>query len=226
MVRADLFMRTFLVKGQQFGTAFELEVDGENYLFTASHLFDTDDPCPELWAKFERSFVLTGAELVGFARGIDIAVFKSPPIFGRRKLDDIPVGIASLAHGCELFFLGFPYKDWVSAGGILADMPMAFVKKGSLSAIDLSGPRCLFVDAINNEGFSGGPLFAVGKSPLKPRLVGVVSKFRIEYELLQDRDGNQLDNRRLPYNTGMLLAYDIMHGINMIRRKAGAVTPG
>lgn len=76
-------------------------------------------------------------------------------------------------------------------------------------------------DAINNEGFSGGPLFfyPLGK-PTELRVAGVVSKFRVEHEAALDEHGNAT-TMTVPYNTGFLVAYGIKHALDLIQETTG-----
>lgn len=78
----------------------------------------------------------------------------------------------------------------------------------------------LYVDAINNEGFSGGPLYFFRNGDLNdPRIAGVVSKFKIEREVVLDAEG-QSTGMSVPYNTGFLVAYDIQQALNLILQRA------
>ncbi|MEB2026433.1 hypothetical protein VDR74_16140, partial [Xanthomonas campestris pv. campestris] len=72
------------------------------------------------------------------------------------------------------------------------------------------------VNAINNEGFSGGPLFfyPAGK-PEEVRVAGVVSKFRVEYENVIDENGEPT-GMTVPYNTGFLIAYGSKYILSII----------
>jgi hypothetical protein len=86
----------------------------------------------------------------------------------------------------------------------------------------LGHPQVLSVDAINNEGFSGGPLsYFLNGNTDDPRIAGVVSNYRIEHEAVIDGDGNAT-KMTVPYNTGFLVAHDIKHALELIKRPSGA----
>lgn len=127
------------------------------------------------------------------------------------------MGEITLGH--EVYFLGFPYKMWGDVGKFMGGLPCPFAKKGMLSSLSLGKPQVLYVDAINNEGFSGGPLFfyPMGR-PNELRIAGVVSKFRVEEEPVLAADGSPT-GMRVQYNTGFLVAYSINHVLEIIRAK-------
>jgi hypothetical protein len=130
--------------------------------------------------------------------------------------------IAGLVLGQDVYFLGFPYKMWCNVGNLLGGAPCAYVKKGTVSAYQLHDPQVMHIDAINNEGFSGGPLFFYShENTQEVRIAGVVSKFRIEYEQVIDAQGEPTA-MTVPYNTGFLVAYGAKHILSIIE----AAKPG
>ena len=65
--------------------------------------------------------------------------------------------------GDRSIFVGFPYKMDINLDkNLTGGRPTPFMKKGIISAMDFSQDASLmYIDAINNEGFSGGPLVFV-----------------------------------------------------------------
>jgi hypothetical protein len=119
--------------------------------------------------------------------------------------------------GQDVFFIGFPYKMWVDYGPNVGGQAGAFLKKGTLSACMPGPPKALYVDAINNEGFSGAPLYYFRNGNIQdPYIAGVVSKYKIEHEYVLDESGEVTD-MKVAYNTGFLIAYDIAHAIELAR---------
>ena len=103
----------------------------------------------------------------------------------------------------------------------MGGLPCPFAKKGTLSSFSVAKPQVMYVDAINNEGFSGGPLFFYPTgNPRELRIAAVVSKFRVEHETVLDEEGNQT-RMTVPYNTGFLVAYSINHVLEIIRPPSG-----
>lgn len=222
MVPTNVLYRTFFIRAAQYGTAFVLEVDGEQYLITAKHLLDETSDQFELQILYDKKWLRGNAKVVGRGRGeIDIAVLQVASRLTAPGFDVTP-SIGHLMLGQDVYFLGFPFKMWADFGELMAGLPGPFVKKGTLSSITFGHPQVLFVDAINNEGFSGGPLyFFLNGNTNEPRIAGVVSKYRIEHEAVIDGDGNAT-KMTVPYNTGFLVAYDIKHALELIKRPSGA----
>jgi hypothetical protein len=100
----------------------------------------------------------------------------------------------------------------------MAGRPCPFIKKGTLSSAFNSGDGVhrLYVDAINNEGFSGGPLVFAGHGTNDFRVAGVVSRFKTEHEPVLDQNGEKT-GMTVEYNTGFLIAYDIDYVVGLIR---------
>jgi len=221
MILMKILHRTFFIKGVQYGSAFTIDVDSIQYLVTAKHLLDTSKRQFELLIFRDNMWVSTPVTVVGHGNGeIDISVLRAdseltPPGF------DVALSVGDLALGQDIYFLGFPYKMWADGGSLMDGHPLPFAKKGALSSMSLGNPKVLYIDAINNEGFSGGPLFfyPYGK-PNELRIAGIVSKFRIEYEVILDEHGDPT-KMTVPYNTGFLVAYGISHALQIIRPRSG-----
>ncbi len=216
-------MRTFFIQAESYGTGFEIVLDGIHYLITAAHLLG-DSADPEIKYRLEDSgWKVLGTKFIGRSPAADIAVFEiTDPGFTWRKFEPVSLGSAGLTVGQDMFFAGFPYKGFVSAGGLLKKMPLAFVKKGYLSAME-TNPRVLYIDAINNEGFSGGPVFAYDEGKLqKLRIAAVVAGFQIQYEPVVDEQGELAGGLRVAYNTGFMKAYNIDYAVKLIRHATGS----
>ena len=217
MILTNILYRTFFIRSAEYGTAFTLDVDGSQYLITARHLLPANDPRIDLQIFHDKRWLHGSATVVGRGKGeIDIAVLRvdsrlTPPGF------DVTPSIGELALGQDMYFLGFPYKMWGDIGQFMAGLPCPFAKKGTLSLLNIDTPQVLYVDAISNEGFSGGPLFFYPMAkPTELRVAGVVSKFRVEHERVLDEHGNPTA-MSVQYNTGFLLAYGIKHALEIIK---------
>lgn len=216
MVPSNILFRTFFVKAEQYGTAFTLEIGGEEFLVTARHLLDESKADTQIQIFHSERWHTLPARVVGHGKGeIDISVLKLQQRLSRAELAVNPT-IAGLALGQDVYFLGFPYKLWSNVGDLLGGMPCAYAKKGTVSAYQMHDPQVMHIDAINNEGFSGGPLFFYShQNPEELRVAGVVSKFRIEHEHVLDASGEQTP-MTVPYNTGFLVAYGSKHILGII----------
>jgi len=222
MVLSDAYFRTFFIKGLQYGTAFVIRIDDLEYLVTARHLVDTSTPkfnfkvfAHDAWSEVE-------AMAVGHGVGeVDISLYECPPSLGSTEFTLVPAE-GTFALGQDMFFLGFPYMMWGNLRAFLDGRPCAFVKRGTLSFFDAYGQRTLFIDAINNEGFSGGPLlFYPPDNPGQMFVAGVVSKFKVEHEAVLDEHG-EVTAMQVPYNTGFMVAYGMANVVNIIHRARGA----
>lgn len=218
MILSNILYRTFFIKAAQYGTAFTIEVNGSEYLVTARHLLDEGASEFELKIFHNTNWVSSPAQVVNHANGeIDISVLRLPTRLTHKEMVVTP-SMADLALGQDVFFLGFPYKMWSSVGSLMEGRPCPFAKKGTVSSLGTEIPQVLYIDAINNEGFSGGPLFfyPLGR-PNELRIAGIVSKFRVDTEPVVDRDGNST-GLSVSYNTGFLVAYSINHALELIFR--------
>lgn len=216
MVLTNIVYRTFFIRAVEYGTAFAVDVHGAQYFVTAKHLVDPTKHTHPFSLFHNQRWMEVSAELVGHGSGeVDISVYQVGHRLARESLTVTP-SMGDLMLGQDVFFLGFPYKMWGNVGQFLNGLPCPYVKKGVLSLLSTDLPRTLYVDAINNEGFSGGPLYFFPHSnPTELRIAGVVSKFRTEHEVVLDKDGEPTQ-MTVPYNTGFLVAYGIQHAIEII----------
>lgn len=217
MILTNILYRTFFIKSLEYGTAFTLEVSGREYLITAKHLLPPEANEVELQLYRDQKWGTLPAKVIGRGKGeVDIAVLETSIRLTSSEFS-VTATTAEMTLGHDVYFLGFPYKMWGDIGSFMGGLPCPFAKKGTLSLLGTGSPQVLYVDAINNEGFSGGPLFFYpqGKS-LDLRIAAVVSKFKIEYESVLDENG-ELTKMLVPYNTGFLVAYGIKHAVELIK---------
>jgi S1-C subfamily serine protease len=220
VITTNLLFRTLFISAIEYGTAFAIEVDGVQYLVTARHLLDTSAKSLELKYYYNDTWQAVSVDVVGHGHGeIDISVLRA-----RAKITaaeyDVVLSMAGTTLGQDVYFLGFPYKMWGEVGPLMGGFPMPFAKKGTISSFQLGALQVLHIDAINNEGFSGGPIFFTPPGRhASPQVIGVVSKFRIEHEHIIDGDGRTTD-MYVPYNTGFLVGYGIRHALDIINASA------
>jgi Trypsin-like peptidase domain len=218
MLPTNIFYRTFFIHAAQYGTAFTLDVDGSEFLITAAHLLESASERQVIQIMRNGQWSRIECELKGAGRGeLDVAVLRLPT-----RLTDPEFTVEPTFGNChvgqDMFFLGFPYKMSVDYGPIAGGQPGAFLKKGSLSAVHPGPPRALYIDALNNEGFSGGPLYFFPNGDIRsPCIAGIVAKYKTEHESVLDASG-QTTEMKVAYNTGFLVAYDIAHALELARR--------
>lgn len=203
------------MRGERYGTAFSLDVDGRQYLISARHVVgDLADSTLKL--HINKHWIDVPTTVVGVGRGeIDITVLA--PL--KRLSEDIELEPSlALMLGQDVYFAGYPLKMHANAGELMYGRPLPFVKKGTLSAgWDPDDPvKRLYVDAINNEGFSGAPLVFQEHATGKLKVAAVVSKYKTEDEPVIGKDGEET-GMTVKYNTGFLIAYSIKHALDLIK---------
>jgi hypothetical protein len=222
MILSNILYRTLFIKSSDYGTAFTIPVGTKEYLVTAKHLVDVVDGKVTLQIFKDKAWHEFTLCVVGCGKNeVDIGVMEFADVPDGREPNVRPM-MDGVAIGQDVYFTGFPYKMHVDIENLMGGLPLSFAKKGMLSAMSArqGEVHTLYVDAISNEGFSGGPLFfyhAVGKELPELRIAGVVSKFRTEYETVLDDKGEPTD-MTVAYNTGFLIAYGIQHALDLIER--------
>ena len=195
MVPMNIVRRTLFIKGKLYGTAFTLDVNNLQYLITAKHLLCNVGDRQELQIYRNNTWTSESASIVGRGLGeIDIAVLR---LEARLPHDEFVVtpSFAELELGQDVYFLGFPFKMSMDYGDLMGGYPGPFVKKGNFSAVSFGDPKMFYIDAINNEGFSGGPLYFIPRGrPNEVHIAGVVSKYRTEPEPVLDDQGKMTND--------------------------------
>jgi hypothetical protein len=224
MIPSQILLSTLFIKAEQYGTAFLIKVVDSEYLFTARHLLDESKNTFEINLFFNNIWISVPVEVVGHGKGeIDISVLRPlTPLRPTPRESHVTLSIGGIFLGQDVYFLGFPYKMWSDVGALMGGLPCPLLKKGTLSTLGNGDPQILYVDAINNEGFSGGPLlfYPIGKRQ-ELHIAGVVSKFRVEREPVLDSEGNE-NGMYVHYNTGFLVAYGIKHALDLIPSQSSA----
>lgn len=221
MVTFNILNRTLFIHAEAYGSAFVIDVDNSEYIVTAKHLLPNDRQLTSIQIRRNCAWTTYDVKEIGRAPGeIDIAVLK---IDVRLVVEyfPAPTDMAGLVLGQDVHFVGFPYKLEGDVGMLLDGRPLGYVKKGTVSLCDSPQHPALVLNAINNEGFSGGPVvFApVGAPPNDLRIAAVVSKYRTEMEQVLSVNG-EATGEVVCYNTGFLYAYNIRHAVELILRQS------
>lgn len=193
--------------GQQ-GTAFTLEIGGEQYLVTADHLVpDRPEVTVQLRIR-SRGGELTLKKLPILRHEADVAVFKlEMPITATLPC---PPTADRMVMGQDAYFLGYPHGLSFHAFG--KDDNIALVKKAVVSGMlrDEDGFRLILLDGFNNPGFSGGPVvLRPGESGNQLNVVAVIGGFIPE-------DVPQPEGWSVQANSGIITATDIDHVLEVI----------
>ena len=128
----------------------------------------------------------------------------------------LPATTTGMAWSQDVYFLGYPYNLFADIGETNRNFPMPFVKKAIVSASSKSEEEIhrLFLDGHNNPGFSGGPVVWTEPDILDYSVAGVISGFQSVDEPVYD--GTAPTALAYRYNTGIIIAYDIKHAIELI----------
>ena len=218
MITSNVFSRLFFIKDHDYGSSFTIDYENRQYLITAKHIVPAAPKNGILQLYHEKEWKNLKVELVGLGDDeIDITVLApnvrlSPALKLEATADKIIIGQ-------DVFFLGFPYKMWTEVGDINRNLPFPYIKKGILSSSfnDEDGIQRFFIDAINNPGFSGGPIVFSAPNKIEFKVAAVVSKFKIDFEEILTKDGEKTEFQ-CAYNTGFLIGYGIKHAIDLIKQ--------
>ena len=219
LITANVFNRVFFIKLEQYGTGTVIDVDGKQYLVTALHLLGENYEIQELAYFHANEWKILPIEIVGIARtGADVAVFATNITLCPAAL---PLGVGSqgMVMSQDLYFLGFPYTLSTDGGDALQGRPCPFIRKGIWSSAydDGTGDPKIYIDAINNKGFSGGPIVFQASGNPGFSVAGIVSGYRTDTEDVICEEGEQT-GWTVVANTGLTIGYDIHEAVKLILR--------
>lgn len=222
LVNSSILSRVFKVFWQNSSaTAFTVEYNNIQYLITAKHLFNDVYPKFTTIGIFKNNGQIEENDVrVYYHKNklIDIAIIK--------RVDDKDIGnntIITLNSNYSLseecYFLGFPLGLQMEFGN-LSQFPFPLVKHGIVSGF-FQEKNCnfLLIDGLINPGFSGGPVFSiVQKNQIK--VFGVISGYKHFLEKPVDGINAEINNgTRIRQNSGLILAFDIKHAIEILIEK-------
>jgi hypothetical protein len=214
------------------GSAFTIEVDGRQYLITARHLLEGfgSEGEVDLWME-ERWSRVRGRVIYPAKETVDIAALD----LGRPVTVTFPLEptAGGLTLGQQVYFLGYPYGLGTQGPAPPGFGEIPFLKSGIISAMDDrdSEAHLLYIDGQNNPGFSGGPIVFWHSESRRFRVAGVVRGYK--NEALPVLKKKNLDDPRAPAyndlytraNSGIVIAYDIRHIVDAIRRASRGGPP-
>ena len=118
--------------------------------------------------------------------------------------------------GQDVYFCGYPYGLREEANSqINRDFPFPFVRKGIISSLG-DGSK-LFIDAIGNKGFSGGPVLFQLPGSNDFRVAGVITNYlSVEEPILKDEQDTGL---RYVYNIGIVVAHYLDGAVKYLLEK-------
>lgn len=222
MLTANVLQRTFQVKfGENRGTCFTIDVDGRQYIVTAKHVVDSIQQEDSIDIYHEGIWKTLKTEIAWLSQSEQDVAILSPEVQVSPTYHLEPTS-AGIVLGQDVYFCGYPYGLNIEVPSEMNQgFPLPLVKKGVLAGI-FSG--YVLIDAMNNPGFSGGPVVFAAPRSNDFKVAGVISGYRIEYDpvLLNGEDVGL----RYGYNTGLVLAYFFGSGIECITQNPTGVKVG
>lgn len=202
----NVLYRTFLIKwGTSTGTAFTIDHGDKQYLVTARHVVKGIQSGNVIKIRHERKWKDLPVNVVGIGKGkdLDVAVLAGLELLS--PAFSLVTSSEGIVYGQSVLFLGYPFGlELEGEISLNRGFPAPYVKAGILSAMPEGDVTKLYLDAHNNEGFSGGPV--VFDPQGHPRndwhVAGVISS----YLTLKDTSEN----------TGIAVAIGIRHVAELI----------
>lgn len=215
MITSNVIHRVFHIKyGNGTGSCFAIDHGNKQYIVTAKHVINGLKEEDEIEFFNENTWKKTKVKLIGHSDVSDVSVFTLNQIIG---IHPLPATKSGLVYGQSAFFLGFPYMTNIE-NGMNRSFPMPMVKSCTVSLwFEENGAKKIFLDGHNNPGFSGGPVVFVPPSKKWDdfQIAGIISGYRNMPNQVYDKVGNMV-NAFVNYNTGIILAFDIKHAIDII----------
>jgi hypothetical protein len=214
LVRAEAFERVLRIETSRgSGAAFTVEWRNREWLVTARHLLP-DEPAPEVVLSSRHGRDRLRLPFVpGLTGQADVAVAPlQTPITPQLGLLPSSEGIA---WSQAVYFLGFPYGMATQLSDVETDR-IAFVKQAIVSAsARIAGTHLWYLDGHNNPGFSGGPVVAHTETSGAMQVLGIVAGNRSAPRPVL-RANEKLEDAVVAENTGIILATDISHAIELM----------
>lgn len=228
MVPSNILQRTFqLLHNGAAGTGFTFDVDGRQYLATARHVVEGLEVGSDVEVFGNSAWQHVAIGSVWFSpTGADVALLSlkqqlSPTHAVAMVGDGAPFSLSQQAY-----FLGFPYGLQTEVGQLNNGYPIPFVKSGVVSSFSMQsgGSQVVFVDGINNPGFSGGPIVTISPK-YEVIIVAVVSGYRYnDDKIVLNGQDTGLTYRA---NTGLVIGYSVKELLQQAKLSAdGAVVHG
>jgi Trypsin-like peptidase domain len=223
-ITSDIISRVFLLKrGNSAGTCFAVEVDGRQYLVTAEHVMKGASLIDTVQIFRENRWnAIPVRVLFAESLGVDVAVLVPPVQLSSAALVDPTMDKLSL--GQTMYLLGFPFTMRGEGSYLNAGFPIALVKSGICAGL-VGGQQYMriIVDALNNPGFSGGPIVFRDEWSGKLKVAGVISGFRYQVDTVYKCVDSPLvdtvaTDLIFKSNTGLVIGTDIKSAMDIIRK--------
>jgi S1-C subfamily serine protease len=222
MVVSQIIRRVFYVKyGEQTGTIFSIDYEGRQYLVSAKHIFEGAGGEFDLEIFHDNGWKRLSVKLTGHSQLGDISVMSAQNLLTSSELKAEPSS-ADMQYGQDVYFLGFPLGLFGDFLEVNSGYPLPFVKKATLSMPNSLKSNVIYLDGINNVGFSGGPVaFSVAGKPDVWRIAGVVSGYLAHQEVVTHQNADI--GLRYEANTGLIEATPIKCALDVIKANPNGI---
>jgi S1-C subfamily serine protease len=214
VITSNIIHRVFQIAAAgSVGTAFEVLVDGRNYLVTALHVVANLPDVGQVGIRTREGFTRVPVRVLGRSSPeSDIAVLAADRRFCPPHLAGVEASADGLTYGQDVYFLGFPYDFMGSVALTDAGYPLPFVKRALVSQLDM---RSMMLDGHNNPGFSGGPVVFRDLTTNALKIGGLISGYRFAPEPVFE--GTEATKYNYRHNTGIIVAPSIDPAIEIIK---------
>jgi S1-C subfamily serine protease len=225
-VLSDTLGRVYFLKsGESYSTGFTIDLQGEQFMIAAKHALPEGAQTRSVEVLHEGAWKTLDVEPIVPEGDADMVALKLP-----MKLTPVEYVVEptskGLALGQDVYFMGYPsglHTDNTKGGN--RGFPVPFVKNGIVSAFGkrVDGYSIIYIDGINNLGFSGGPVVFRDEATGYLKIAGVISGYRQE----PNRVLNQSLDTGLTAvgNSGITIAHDIWAAREAIEKHQGKEQP-
>ena len=214
MLPMEVADRTFhIAYGDGEGTAFALDVRGQQYLVTARHVVKGLVGSDELEIWSDGAWKALPVQLTGHS-DVDISVLSPLQQLAYPEMILDCLGPETFFVGQDMLFAGFPLG--LQGVGYDSPFPTPLLKKAMVSALSGAGvKKPLFLDGHNNQGFSGAPVYYLEPKTGRPIVVMVVASYTGEVTEALDAQ-ERPTGHTIVQNSGIMAAFLIQNALELI----------
>jgi hypothetical protein len=210
-----------------FITSFIIKFESKKYLITAKHIFSAFINSGSIvefnlflynkWIKIEKKVFFHNNKNIDIAIiPLDYEISTHYCILGNIGNNELQ----GLATGQDVYFYGFPfnlscnYSENINSSSWPNDNHFPFIKRGIISGSGNEG-NIIYIDGINNHGFSGGPVIFKNYYDNEWHIMGIISGYLADTtEKIETKWGEEYE---IELNSGLLKCYAINYVPEIIK---------
>jgi hypothetical protein len=227
-ITSNILQRVFLIRfGERFGSSFTLDVQNRQYLITSRHLVEgiKDGDAVAIFHENEWKSIKVKPLYIE-PKEIDMIVLVLPNQISPSH--SLGASFDQIILAQPVYFLGFPYGLGMKDRSLNNGFPLPFVKRGTLSAFEALPTKkssIIFIDGLNNQGFSGGPIVYVNQDTKQLTVAGVVSGYRGQQDTVMRKGDKKKGEKEtmetdmfVQSNSGLVVGYSIESALEVIAK--------